>query len=56
LGRSKGTALKKLTAQFRNLPVPIIGRIQNNALLLDLRCLEKVSAFKKQLQILSLSL
>jgi L-seryl-tRNA(Ser) seleniumtransferase len=38
-----GTALKNLTAAFRALPMPIIGRIQDDAFWLDLRCLEENS-------------
>ncbi|MBO38273.1 MAG: L-seryl-tRNA(Sec) selenium transferase [Rhodospirillaceae bacterium] len=35
-----GTGLKRLADAFRNLPMPVIGRIQENALWMDLRCLE----------------
>ena len=35
-----GAALKRLAASFRSLPVPVIGRIQDDAFWLDLRCLE----------------
>lgn len=42
-----------LAAQFRELPVPIIGRLQKGALLLDLRCLEDESAFLSQLECLT---
>ncbi len=35
-----GTRLKRLADAFRNLPMPVIGRIQENALWMDLRCLE----------------
>ena len=34
-----GEAPEKLAAQLRALPVPVIGRIRDGALLLDLRCL-----------------
>ncbi len=35
-----GTGLKRLADAFRNLPMPVIGRIQENGLWMDLRCLE----------------
>ena len=42
-----GTA--KTAAAFRNLPIPVIGRLQDGALILDLRCLEDEAAFASQL-------
>ena len=47
--RGSGTALEKLAGAFRNLPVPVIGRLQDGALLLDFRCLEDEAAFLAQL-------
>jgi L-seryl-tRNA(Ser) seleniumtransferase len=44
-----GSALKRLAAKFRRLPVPVIGRLANDALVLDLRCLEDEPAFIAQL-------
>ncbi|WP_192255567.1 L-seryl-tRNA(Sec) selenium transferase [Mesorhizobium silamurunense] len=35
-----GQALEALAAALRALPVPVIGRIEKHALMLDLRCLE----------------
>jgi L-seryl-tRNA(Ser) seleniumtransferase len=43
--REGGNRLAKLTAQLRSLPMPVIGRIENDALRLDLRCLEDEAAF-----------
>ena len=40
-----GGALDRLAARLRGLPMPVIGRIAENALLLDLRCLEDEEAF-----------
>ena len=37
--RGSGRALDALAAALRGLPIPVIGRIANGALLLDLRCL-----------------
>jgi L-seryl-tRNA(Ser) seleniumtransferase len=56
-GRGSGTALKRLSAAFRKLPVPVIGRIEDGALVLDLRCLEDAdeAAFAAQLAKLALS-
>lgn len=35
-----GQALEQLHASLRHLPTPVVGRIQQGALLLDLRCLD----------------
>jgi L-seryl-tRNA(Ser) seleniumtransferase len=43
-----GTA--RLAAALRALPVPVIGRIHEGALVLDLRCLEDEAAFIAQLE------
>ena len=44
-----GSLLDAIAAAFRALPVPVIGRIQDDAFLLDLRCLEDEDAFTRQL-------
>lgn len=48
-GKSSGSAVEGLTAAFRALPLPVIGRISQGALLFDLRCLEDEAAFASQL-------
>jgi L-seryl-tRNA(Ser) seleniumtransferase len=51
---SAGLAIRpgdaRLAARFRRLPVPVIGRLQDGAFMLDLRCLENESAFVSQLE------
>ena len=38
-GKGSGRALEQLAARLRELPVPVIGRVADNALWLDCRCL-----------------
>jgi L-seryl-tRNA(Ser) seleniumtransferase len=40
-----GRALSSLTAELCRLPVPVIGRIEDQALILDLRCLGDEAGF-----------
>ena len=51
---SAGVALRpgdaRLAARFRGLPIPVIGRLQEGAFILDLRCLEDEAAFVSQLE------
>ncbi|MFZ2103680.1 MAG: L-seryl-tRNA(Sec) selenium transferase [Oricola sp.] len=47
---STGGELDRLAAKLRGLPVPVIGRIANGALLLDLRCLEEEDEFLNNLK------
>ncbi|MFM9842357.1 MAG: L-seryl-tRNA(Sec) selenium transferase, partial [Dongiaceae bacterium] len=47
--RQGGTALARLAASFRALPVPVIGRIEDGCFKMDLRCLEDEPAFVAQL-------
>jgi L-seryl-tRNA(Ser) seleniumtransferase len=44
-----GAALRRLVEAFRSLPIPVIGRVHDDALLLDLRCLEDEAGFIAQL-------
>jgi L-seryl-tRNA(Ser) seleniumtransferase len=53
-GRGKGRALTALATALRTLDQPVIGRIENDALLLDLRCLEDEAAFVRNLAALRL--
>ena len=43
--RGGGRALAALAAALRRLPKPVIGRVEEQALILDLRCLEDESGF-----------
>ena len=45
-------ALRDLTAALRDLPTPVIGRLHQGSLWLDLRCLEDEQALSSQLQAL----
>ena len=42
-------ALQKLARDFRRLPIPVLGRINDGRLVFDLRCLEDESQFLSQL-------
>jgi L-seryl-tRNA(Ser) seleniumtransferase len=50
-----GRLLAALSIALRQLPVPVVGRIDDNALILDLRCLEDEKAFTANLEALSLA-
>ena len=43
--KKSGRALSALAAALRQLPIPVIGRIADQSLILDLRCLEDEAAF-----------
>lgn len=43
--RKKGGVLRELETTLRRLPIPVIGRISDGALRLDLRCLDDEAAF-----------
>jgi L-seryl-tRNA(Ser) seleniumtransferase len=55
MGEGSGRQLLVLSAALRGLPIPVIGRIANDALLLDLRCLEDETDFLVTLGALDLS-
>lgn len=48
-GRGSGGLVNRLAEAFRALPAPVIGRVQDGALLFDLRCLTDEAAFTAQL-------
>lgn len=50
--KKAGAALKGLATTMRQLPIPIIGRVTDNSLVLDLRSLESEGDFLDQIQIL----
>ena len=52
--KRRSGAADALAAAFRALPVPVIGRINEGELVLDLRCLDDETGFAGQLQHLAL--
>jgi L-seryl-tRNA(Ser) seleniumtransferase len=52
--KGKGRALTRLAAALRGLPRPVVGRLADDALWLDLRCLEDKAGFAAQLKGLGL--
>jgi L-seryl-tRNA(Ser) seleniumtransferase len=53
--RGGGRALAGLAAALRRLAVPVIGRIEDKALILDLRCLEDEDGFIANLEALDVT-
>ena len=51
--RKKSGGLRALETALRQLPIPVIGRITDGALWLDLRCLDDEAAFAAQLAALA---
>lgn len=47
--RKGGASVDRLADALRALPVPVVGRIRDGALVLDLRCLDDEAAFATQL-------
>lgn len=48
--RGGGRLLEALASALRRLPVPVIGRIAEGALILDVRCLDEETAFVENLK------
>ncbi len=48
-GKQESAAAAKLAEAFRALPIPVVGRVHDGALFLDLRCLEDQNDFVAQL-------
>ena len=53
LPAGSGAAVEALARAFRALPVPVVGRIEADRLVLDLRCLEEPAEFVDQLRLLA---
>ncbi|MEZ5831800.1 MAG: L-seryl-tRNA(Sec) selenium transferase [Dongiaceae bacterium] len=53
--RGQGRALTSLADALRKLPIPVIGRIADGSLMLDLRCLEDEAAFVANLNALDVA-
>ena len=53
--RGAGRLLKRLAVGFRELDVPVIGRIEDQAMILDLRCLDDEGSFVRNLNSLDIS-
>jgi L-seryl-tRNA(Ser) seleniumtransferase len=47
--RGAGRMLIEIAAAFRRLPIPVVGRVQDDAFVLDLRCLDDEGRFVAQL-------
>jgi L-seryl-tRNA(Ser) seleniumtransferase len=47
--KNSGRQLASLASAFRQLPIPVVGHIKNDQLILDLRCLDDEAAFCEQL-------
>jgi L-seryl-tRNA(Ser) seleniumtransferase len=47
--RGAGRTLSEIASAFRRLPTPVVGRVQDDAFVLDLRCLDDEARFAAQL-------
>ena len=47
--KGAGSRLEALSVALRSLPIPVIGRVNDGALVLDLRCLDDEAGFAAQL-------
>ena len=54
-GDRVGTAIAAIARAFRQLPVPVIGRVHDGALVFDCRCLDDEAGFTTQLTHLTMS-
>ena len=52
--RGRGRAFERIAAAFRGLPISVIGRIQDDRFVMDLRCLTDEQGFVDQFGLLSL--
>ena len=53
--RGGGRELNSLSMAFRRLPIPVVGRIEDQALVFDLRCLSDETVFVANLARLDVS-
>jgi L-seryl-tRNA(Ser) seleniumtransferase len=54
--KGTGRALAALAQALRALPVPVVGRVERDRLLLDLRCLDDAAPLLSQLPALQMRL
>ncbi len=47
--KRRGAAAAQISAAFRALPVPVVGRVKDGAFIMDLRCLDEEQEFLAQL-------
>jgi L-seryl-tRNA(Ser) seleniumtransferase len=48
-GKNRNSAAERLSNAFRKLPLPVVGRVNDGAFILDLRCLDDEAGFTGQL-------